>query len=692
MAELFLDTVNRSISASWLVLAVVALRFALKKAPKWVNVLLWGLVAFRLVCPVTLESTLSLIPSAETIPMEIMMDATPEIHTGIAAVNSVVNPVITETFAPDPVASANPLQILIPVLALVWCIGMALMVLYTLVSYWHLRRRVQTAVRLKDNIYQSENVVSPFVLGIFRPRIYLPFHMPEADMYHVIAHEQTHIRRKDHWWKPMGFLLLTLHWFNPVMRAAYLLLCRDIELACDEKVIKELGVDQRADYSQALLHCSVSRRSIAACPIAFGEVGVKQRVKNVLNYKKPAFWVILIAVLLCIVVAMCFLTSPRDSDSLEWLQNLKAEDVNVIQYNFTPGDLNGGETIFYEQETYPDLLAFLNQASGKRVTKPWRSTGGLTLYLLFTKDDGIIQVKNVDNTYLVIDGDYYEADPDWLRSWPFREDGALPTQYTEPVRSIVGQFYAAAETVYHDPRFSSTWPYASDQPYCAITYDCQLLSLESNTWVNRGILQETELTEETFDTFFQSSFDQAPGFREENANCWQLIYNVENVKNPFLLYLMRQNDGTLYLAYGYYDAAGTSLIRWLHRLETVPAPDWDVTMKVETVTPTGASISLTPSVPLLGGELEYESDYALERYENGEWDAVERKGSANWSGSSYYLKDFVTVSHDLDWSELYGELPEGQYRIVKIIKLRTRTEATTTYNSHRVYAEFTLAK
>ena len=313
MVDVFLKIVNMSISASWLVLAVLVFRFVFKKAPKWIHVLLWGIVAVRLLCPFSIESALSLIPSAETISPEIMMSREPTIHTGVPAINSVVNPIITETFAPEPVASANPLQILIPVLAMIWGIGVALLLAYTAISYWRLRRRVRMAVLLRDNIYQSEAVSSPFVLGIIKPKIYLPFQIDGQNLEHVVSHEQAHIRRRDHWWKPLGFLLLTIHWFNPIMWLAYVLLCRDIELACDEKVVKELGMEQRADYSHALLACSVNRRMIAACPLAFGEVGVKERVKTVLNYKKPAFWVIVVSLIACAVVAVCFLTNPIDA-------------------------------------------------------------------------------------------------------------------------------------------------------------------------------------------------------------------------------------------------------------------------------------------------------------------------------------------------------------------------------------------
>ena len=311
MNELFLKIINMSISASWLVLAVLILRFVLKKAPKWINVLLWGIVAIRLICPFSFESPLSLIPSAETIPLNIGMDSTPTINSGISAINNAVNPIISQSNTPMAGASVNLLQITIGIYEYIWIFGMIALALYTAISYWRLRRKVDTAVRYKDNIFQSENVSSPFVFGIIKPRIYLPFKMNGQYLEYVVAHEQAHICRKDHWWKPLGFLLLMIHWFNPLMWLAYVLLCRDIELACDEKVIKELGNEQRGDYTQALVACSVNRRMIAACPLTFGEVGVKERVKSVMNYKKPAFWVIIISVIVCVGVAVCFLTNPK---------------------------------------------------------------------------------------------------------------------------------------------------------------------------------------------------------------------------------------------------------------------------------------------------------------------------------------------------------------------------------------------
>lgn len=349
MNEFFLKIVNMSISASWLVLAVLILRLVLKKVPKWVNVLLWGIVAVRLICPFSIESALSLIPSAEVISPTVLIE-TPEINTGIPIINNTINPIIQESVVTiSPEKSISTMKLAIQIFSRVWIAGVILLLAYTVISYRRLNREIKTAVLYRDNIFLSENVSSPFVLGIIKPRIYLPFKMDAGDLEHVVAHEKAHIRRKDHWWKPLGFLLLTIHWFNPLVLVAYILLCRDIELACDEKVIKELGNEQRADYTQALVACSVNRRMIAACPLAFGEVGVKERVKSIMNYRKPTFWIIVIAVVVCTVVAVCFLTNPTaprefsmtgnnlsdlDVDTiLEHIQKIEGQDDGTIYMN-----------------------------------------------------------------------------------------------------------------------------------------------------------------------------------------------------------------------------------------------------------------------------------------------------------------------------------------------------------------------
>ena len=311
MSAVFLKILNMSIAASFLILAVVAARFLLKKAPKWIACVLWALAAVRLVCPFSLESALSLIPSAETLPRDIMLSPAPAVQTGLSFVNEAVNPVIVGSFTPQPWESANPLQILIPLLAAVWLAGVGAMLLYALISYSRLKSGVAASIPAAENVYACDTLFSPFILGVFRPRIYVPSSLSGETLESVLAHERAHIARRDQIWKPLGFALLAVHWFNPLCWLGYILLCRDIEAACDEKVVRGCGRAQIAAYSQALLACALPRRRIAACPLAFGEVGVKQRVKNVLNYKKPAFWLILAAIAACAAVAVFFLTDPK---------------------------------------------------------------------------------------------------------------------------------------------------------------------------------------------------------------------------------------------------------------------------------------------------------------------------------------------------------------------------------------------
>lgn len=311
MADVFIKTLNMGIAASWLILAVVVLRVILKRAPKRFRLLLWAVVGLRLVLPVSIESALSLVPSTQTLPENVMYAAAPELNTGIAALNDAINPAFTAAFAPEPAASANPLQVLLPVASVIWLAGAAAMLLWALVSWLRLRRRVAEAVRLEGNMFESERVASPFVLGLIRPRIYLPFGLDEGAREQVLTHERAHIARGDHVIKPLGWLILAVYWYNPLVWLAYALFCRDIELACDERVIRRLPVSGRADYSQALLDLSRPHHGVGACPLAFGESAVKGRVKSVLTYKRPAFWLIMLAALLCIGAAVCFLTDPK---------------------------------------------------------------------------------------------------------------------------------------------------------------------------------------------------------------------------------------------------------------------------------------------------------------------------------------------------------------------------------------------
>lgn len=311
MSDLFLSVLNLSLTASWLILAVVILRLMLKKAPKWITCLLWALVAIRLICPVSINSALSLIPNSEPISHDITMDRNPAINSGITSINNLINPIIADNFSPNAVASVNPLQILIFVLFVIWIIGIAVISIYAVLSFVKLKNSVGASIALDKNVVACDEVISPFILGVVKPVIYVPSSLSGEALDYVIKHEITHIKRGDHLWKPLGYMLLTVYWFNPLCWVAYILLCRDIELACDERVVRDMDNAGKAAYSQALLNCSFPRRRIAACPVAFGEIGLKERVKAVLSYKKPAFWIVFVAIASCIAVGVCFMTDPK---------------------------------------------------------------------------------------------------------------------------------------------------------------------------------------------------------------------------------------------------------------------------------------------------------------------------------------------------------------------------------------------
>lgn len=344
----FSEVLNTSITAGWMTLVVIVLRLLLKKAPKWTHAALWGLVALRLLLPFSSESEFSLIPSAQTVPEEILEYQGTQLLEP-ARLDVISNPVITGNFSVELEQTADRMQIRMMFLTYPWLVGITVLVLYAVISCLRLKRKLETAVRYRDNIFRSENVGSPFVFGVIKPRIYLPYKLDARNLEYVIAHEQAHIRRLDHLWKPLGFLLLTVHWFNPLLWAAYILLCRDIELACDERVVKEYDEIQRADYSEALLGCSVKQKAISACPLSFGEVGVKTRIRSVLNYRKPTFWIVGLAVTAGVVTAVCFLTDPEPMIDPENISSVtvKSQTVSAEEAEQLIDMLNGSRSTFY---------------------------------------------------------------------------------------------------------------------------------------------------------------------------------------------------------------------------------------------------------------------------------------------------------------------------------------------------------
>ncbi len=421
MAAVFLKLLNLSISASWLVLAVLVLRLVSKRSPKWMNVLLWGIVALRLMLPFSIESALSLIPSAETLSPEIVrFDPAPTITSGVEFIDNAVNPSLSESFAAAPLASVNPLYVWTYLAGWVWLIGLGVMLLYALVSYLRLRRHVSVSLCVRENIYLCDAISSPFILGVVKPHIYLPSGLGEVQRQNVLSHERAHLARRDHWWKPLGFALLAVYWFNPVLWLAYALLCRDIELACDERVIRTMDESAVKTYSTVLLACSMPRKAVITCPLAFGEVGVKERVRNALRYKKPAFWVVAASVAVCVVVAVCFLTNPERA-TMKWAKSLRVEDVaRIEQINMTRTPDKQYKDL--DAEEFAEIVALINKSVG-RYQKETELLNGRTFSLYITTTDGVRhEVVNDANVYLRIDGDSYRL----TRTWRPRTTGNAP--------------------------------------------------------------------------------------------------------------------------------------------------------------------------------------------------------------------------------------------------------------------------
>lgn len=359
MDGLFLKIVNMSITAGWLILAVIAARPLLKRAPRWISCALWGSVALRLMLPFSFRSMFSLVPSTTTVPYDIALMNHPVIDSGMNIVNETVNPTITSSFTPDPVTSANPLQILIPAASVIWITGTVIMLAYALISYMRVKRSVAASIPSGEGAMVCDDISSPFILGVFSPVIYLPSSLEGNALKHVMSHETAHIKRLDHIWKPLGFLILSVYWFSPLCWIAYILLCRDIESACDERVIKDMDRDGMAEYSQTLLECSLPRRRIAACPLAFGETSVKDRVKQVLSYRKPALWIIAAASVVCIAILLCLMTDPFSSGKLD--QRLEISMDRALSDRFHVQDIKDALPVF----TY-DVLGV--RRSGDSVT------------------------------------------------------------------------------------------------------------------------------------------------------------------------------------------------------------------------------------------------------------------------------------------------------------------------------------
>ena len=620
MEAIFLKLVNMSITASWLVLAIIAVRLIFKKAPKWILCLLWGLVAFRLVCPFSIESGLSLIPDAEPLSQESAY--TPE--TGKQAHGDILdsegNVIVERNLAAKGDILDSEGNVIVEVedghrtypeeeqahgwmyfLSRIWLVGFVAMLAYTAVSYYLLKQKVATAIPLKRGIKQSEYVDSPFVLGIIRPVIYLPFDMAEADCAYVIAHEKAHIRRRDHWWKPLGFLLLSVYWFNPVLWVAYILLCRDIEAACDEKVIQDMEKDERRAYSTALLNCSIHRRRIAACPLAFGETGVKARVKSVMNYKKPAFWVILIALIVSVIVAVCFLTNPKtkeeETSGYDLIEMVTSQDgYSIVSQERTKINL-----VIEKSKLPEDCYTLKGHTFEVMEVNPYQTFADNKLYLKHVGID--------------------EECPEYLRfTFAFQTDTLEKENLLLPYDvDLVGNGFV-----------------------------CNVKVNQEEVWDNRKTYKNAA---------YFDPVTNGEGF------CVLVKKEVCEAAGHHIAFML--ND----------------MNRLTYETRTAVSP---VTISLENVRPTGATILFHQNKDLIDGKLLCDYSYFIQKKENDDWTTL-----FSFTGPENQSYDIALLHHNgVDWKQQYGMLPVGNYRLGKVIPITSGENP----EYETVYAEFSIDK
>lgn len=611
MDDVFLKLVNLSISASWLILAVLVLRVVLKKAPKWVMPLLWGVVALRLVCLFSIESALSLIPSAETIPSEIVTETREPVLYEQATLDIVTNPTLPSAAEVPVGVSRQQAQVDFNIYSVLWLAGMAALLVHALVSAGKLKKKLATAILLRDNIYESEFVDSPFVFGVVKPNIYLPMHMDEGTAAYVIAHERAHLARRDHWWKVLGYLVLALHWFNPLVWVAYILFCRDIELACDEKVVKGLDGAARADYSQALLSCAAPGRAVAACPLAFGEGNIKTRVKSALHYKKPAFWVAAAAVLAVVIVAVCFLTNPRSDIDAETLLGTSRGEITRISVKM--GEASSGEEYRMSTEEIKTVLSLLDAAEYERLGSAsamqecyarlyFESAAGERELMLSQGEVLANPIKGNQKAQLYGLRSGGTVLKNYVKWCVDRNDPTVPEDIAQQVERLICGMplgnYLFGELVYDDPawetsfsdNFSSTWPelrICCDSAFADFSVYTQMSAYvkDSGYYYRVSEWEEIDLTVSNFDWLFRSASGEdwngtsAAKLRRENAHAWRGTRTGEDVNATVPMaeirrqdeltamdqwLLLQQKDGSLYLVMGY--RSGAHPYRWIVRL------------------------------------------------------------------------------------------------------------------------------
>ncbi len=586
MTAVFREILSMSFTAGFCVLAVALVRLFLKKTPRVFSYALWAVVLFRLLCPFSFESVVSLIPSTQAVQPTGQTGLPFEAATNIPVIDQPVNAYLGSHYYEGVTVPAGFSVDFMTVLSIVWLAGCLILLGISLISLFRLKKRLRNAVLEEGRVYHAKGLETAFVLGIFRPKIYLPEGLSGKEREYILLHEQTHIRQGDHIVRVLAFLALCLHWFNPLAWAAFFLSGRDMEMSCDEAVLKKLGNGVKKDYSASLLSLASGRKWLGGTPLAFGEGDTRSRIKNVLSYRKPAFWVLIAAVIGVAAAIFLLAANPLEKrDSMKWLNSLDAEDVRQIELVVMPASENELYALYTEEADISAIVSLLREGGGRYVADPKSLAGGIQTFYLTMADGSRHRVANNANAYLVIDGDSFDAGHDWLSSWEKdygRGNAPLPEGFSfDTAASLFGQELGVETIVYRAPEYSLDIS-PDGAPRYRFTQDGRLL--ESNGWVlaggsgdwtDCGTLEEITLTRENFDSLFTI---QDEGFwddtlspevlRKNTRTAWKAVR--ENGDSSVLYYVLLQDNGSVFLTYGYEQRGGLQYpnIRWVFQLVT----------------------------------------------------------------------------------------------------------------------------
>jgi len=686
MGDIFLKFLNMSITAGWLILAILCVRILFRKMPKWVNCLLWGVVAVRLLIPFSIESIFSLQPSAEPIKTQTIVEGeiltyVPSIESNFTIVEDTVNPILAESFAYEESESVAPLQVFTEVLGYIWLSGMIILLGFAAGSVVRLRLCVRESVRYKENVFICDAVKSPFILGIIKPSIYLSSALGEDEMKHILAHENAHLRRKDHLWKPLGYLLLSIYWFNPLCWIAYIMLCKDIELACDEKVIKAMDFGDKKEYSRVLLSCATQRRLVSVCPLAFGEVGVKERVKSVLNYKRPAFWITMMAIVVGIIVAVCFLTNPLSEDEQiadhEPIEEMDNESIAGIENEL--------------QEEKEESIKENDNVAGQE------------------KIELITEEINVEKSDVTHDGvaDYIVTSMTYN---PMYMDAstALPDRIAQQI-----MFDVIHVKVYEGQDSSDTysednllWSYEFSRVHVGngqlsiVQWNGQDYLLLSNLWGGQGIAGwdyevfslsesgEKQVVDDQAVTFEMEEGSSAEGYEEFQRSLEQYIPDGILIVacDIDMEHQMVRTGESKYRPQDYYSHAFSKYdyeeVSMENEYAGFPINDLqNVTMTMEKYNAWEGEILIDNQS---GSKLVTEEWYCIQKLENGEWYRMSELIDGIWKQVGYAIQDGETAVFQINWKTWFGELSQGKYRIVK----KVYPSLSDSLEPHYLAAEF----